>query len=73
MHNDRGLDVDELIAHTDEAGTVAGFSGGEPVSNDELLQLDCEILVPAAIDRVIDERNAGYIRAGSSSRLPTTR
>ncbi len=63
VYNDRGLDIDALIAHTAEAGTVVGFADSEEVSNDDLLELECDILIPAAVDRVINESNASRIRA----------
>ena len=63
VYNERGLDVPALLDHQREAGTVVGFRGGEAVDNSELLELDCEILIPAAIDRVIHERNAPRVRA----------
>ena len=64
VHNDAGLDVDALVAHSDEAGTVVGFPGADSIGNDELLELDCEILVPAAVGRVVHEGNASRVRAG---------
>ena len=63
VHNDAGLDIDALVAHSDEAGTVVGFPGADSIDNSELLELDCEVLVPAAIDRVIHEGNASRVRA----------
>jgi glutamate dehydrogenase (NAD(P)+) len=42
---------------------VAGFPGSEDITNGELLRLECEILVPAAIDNVINEENAQYVKA----------
>ena len=59
----RGIDVGLLMQHKDEAGTVVGLPGSEPITNSELLELECEFLIPAAIDRVIDERNAPRVGA----------
>ena len=64
VHNDRGLDVDALVDHVSDTGSVVGFSGGDAVGNDELLELECEVLVPAAVGGVIHDRNAHRIRAG---------
>jgi glutamate dehydrogenase (NAD(P)+) len=61
--NDRGLDIRALSAHVSQAGTVAGFADGEPISNVELLELSCDVLVPAALGGQITERNADRIRA----------
>ncbi len=61
--NPEGIDVRQLQAHVAEAGTVAGFPGGEAISNDEILEQPCEVLIPAAVDSVIHERNAERIKA----------
>jgi len=60
--NLRGLDLEKLAKHLAEKRTVTGFPEGEPVSNDELLLLPCDVLVPAAMERQITEDNAGKIR-----------
>ena len=44
-------------------GGISAFTGGEPVSNREILEMDCDVLVPAAIDNVITEDNASFIKA----------
>ena len=49
VYNPKGLDPDALIAHKLETGSVVGFPGAEEVSNEELLELDVDILVPAAL------------------------
>jgi glutamate dehydrogenase (NAD(P)+) len=61
--NARGLSPVGLAAHHAEAGTVAGFEGGEPVTNEELLALECDVLVPAAIEGQITEENADHVKA----------
>ncbi len=61
--NPNGLDVNALIAHKGETGGVAGFSGGDRISNEELLEYDCDVLVPAALEKVITPENASKIRA----------
>jgi len=61
--NARGLDVTGLIAHKDETGSVAGFSGAERLSNKELLEYDCDVLIPAALEKVITKDNAPKIKA----------
>ncbi len=63
VYNEAGLDISALFEHKREAGTVNGFDGGEPLSNAELLELDCEVLIPAAIDRVIHQKNAPNVKA----------
>lgn len=61
--NPKGLDVAKLIAFKGETGTVVGFSGGDNLSNKEVLEYDCEVLVPAALEKVITADNAPRIKA----------
>jgi glutamate dehydrogenase (NAD(P)+) len=61
--NERGLEPSAIQRHKDESGTVAGFPGGEPITNQELLELDVAVLIPAALEGVINEANAGRVRA----------
>jgi glutamate dehydrogenase (NAD(P)+) len=61
--NPKGLDVAGLTAFKQETGTVTGFSGGERISNKDVLEYDCEVLVPAALEKVITRENASRIRA----------
>jgi glutamate dehydrogenase (NAD(P)+) len=63
VYNPEGLSPTGLLAHRNEAGTVVGFEGGEPIANDELLELDVEVLVPAALESVLTEDNAEDVRA----------
>ncbi len=61
--NQKGLDVRGLVAHKSETGSVVGFGGGEPMSNKDVLECDCDVLVPAALEKVITQENASKIRA----------
>jgi glutamate dehydrogenase len=63
VHREDGLDVDALLEHATEAGTVAGFPGAEAIGNPELFELDCDVLVPAAVQGVITTGNADRVRA----------
>ena len=70
-----GLDVDRLTWHLRETGSIAGAPGTEPISNSELLALDCEILVPAALGGQITAENASAVRArilAEAANGPTT-
>ncbi len=58
-----GLDVPLLEMHTETTGSVVGFAGGEPFSNDALLESEVDLLVPAAIEGVIHEGNAHRVGA----------
>jgi glutamate dehydrogenase (NAD(P)+) len=63
VHRADRLDVPELWSWAQDSGSVVGFSGAEEISNAELLELDVDVLVPAALDRVINEGNADRIKA----------
>ena len=63
VHNPAGLDLDELDAHCRRGGALTGFPGGRPVSNQELLELPVDVLVPAALENVITAGNAERIKA----------
>ena len=61
--NPHGIDIRQLEAHIAEAGGVGGFPGADPVSNAELLETACDILIPAAVGGQIREDNADRIKA----------
>jgi glutamate dehydrogenase (NAD(P)+) len=63
LYREKGLDPEAIDRHKREAGTVAGFPGAEPITNEELLQLDCDVLVPAALEGVLTVKNADNVRA----------
>ena len=63
LYNAAGLDIARLQEYADRTGGYSGFGGGEPITNVELLELDCDVLIPAAIDNVITEENARNIKA----------
>ena len=60
-----GLDVQALFDHVQESGTVVDFPGVDGITNEELLTLGVDVLIPAALSRVINEENAGTVRAGT--------
>src|SRR5205823_2476392 len=62
VHNADGLNLWELEKHVAKTKTVAGFSEADPIKNDQLLVLPCDILVPAALERQITKDNAGKIQ-----------
>ena len=61
--NPKGIDPNRVDAYKRETGAVTGFPGTERISNAELLELDCDILIPAAIENQIGEHNAPRIKA----------
>jgi len=63
ISNPKGLDLAAVRAHKQRTGSVVGFVDADTVSNAELLELDCDILIPAAMERQIDHHNASRIRA----------
>jgi glutamate dehydrogenase (NAD(P)+) len=62
-HDGSGLDVAAAISHKRAGGSLAELDAGEAVTNDELLQLPCDVLAPCALEQVITDANAGEIRA----------
>jgi glutamate dehydrogenase (NAD(P)+) len=58
-----GLDVNAAFAHAQETGSVIDAPGTEAITNDELIELDVNVLVPAALDRVVNDVNADRVRA----------
>ncbi len=63
IFNGDGIDVAKAKAYAIDNGTVEGFPGAEAITNEELFGLDLDVLIPAAIDGVITEANAGNVRA----------
>jgi glutamate dehydrogenase (NAD(P)+) len=58
-----GLDVPALVAHVRQHGSVVGFPGTDAVSNEDLLTLDVDVLIPAALGGVLTRDNARDVRA----------
>jgi glutamate dehydrogenase (NAD(P)+) len=63
IHNGGGIDIPEAMAYVARNRVLEGFEGGDPITNDDLLRLDCEVLVPAAIGGVITEDVAADVTA----------
>jgi glutamate dehydrogenase (NAD(P)+) len=63
VYQENGLDVPAVVAHKAKTGTVAGISGARTISNAELLGLECDVLIPAALENQIRQDNAGAVRA----------
>ena len=75
IHNPAGLDVSRVTNWKKEHGTVQGFPGSKDVSNAEVLEVDCDILIPAALENQITSRNAANIKASvvaEAANGPTT-
>jgi glutamate dehydrogenase (NAD(P)+) len=63
IYQEAGFDVPALLAHVALAGTVAGFAKAEVIANDAFWDVDCDILIPAALEQQITATNAGRIKA----------
>src|SRR5437868_448589 len=63
FHNPGHMDVEAAIAYVQRNKTLEGFPGGDAISNDDLLTLDVDVLLPAALENVITSKNAPKIRA----------
>ena len=63
IYNAKGLDIPAVMAFKEKTGSVMGFAGSEPVRPAEMLALECEVLVPAALEGAITEENADRVRA----------
>jgi glutamate dehydrogenase (NAD(P)+) len=63
VYSAKGLDAKALVSHKQKTGSLAGFPGSEPVSNEKLLELDVTVLYPAALENMITDRNASAVKA----------
>jgi glutamate dehydrogenase (NAD(P)+) len=63
IYNRNGLDISKVDRFKRETGSLKDFPGAKNIGNDELLELDCDFLVPAALENVINEKNADNIKA----------
>ncbi len=76
FYREGGIDIHHAVKHVNEhGGSLAGFDGGDMIDNDQLLKLDVEVLIPAALGGVITEENAKDIKAAiilEAANGPTT-
>jgi glutamate dehydrogenase (NAD(P)+) len=75
LHNGQGINLWKLEKYVEEKRTVTGFPEADPISNEQLLLLPCEILVPAAMERQITGENAARIQCrilAEAANGPTT-
>jgi glutamate dehydrogenase/leucine dehydrogenase len=75
IYNPTGLDVHRVVQWKQEHGTVQGFPGSKNVTNPEVLEVDCDILIPAALENQITDRNAKNVKArlvAEAANGPTT-
>ncbi len=75
FHNPGGIDVAAAVAHQREHRGLRGWRGGDAISNEELLELPCTVLIPAALERVVTEANAPRLKCrvlAEAANGPTT-
>jgi len=63
LHNGSGIDVPAALVHKRETGTLAGLPDADPISNDDLILLDCDVLAPCALEQVVTGENADKVKA----------
>ncbi|HBY57140.1 MAG TPA: amino acid dehydrogenase [Candidatus Atribacteria bacterium] len=63
VHSEEGINIEELAKYVEDTGFVAGFPGTVEITNKELLETKCDILIPAAVQSVITDENADKIKA----------
>jgi glutamate dehydrogenase (NAD(P)+) len=63
VYNPQGLDIDALMQHRKETGSITGFRGGEDIDRESAFFLDCDVLLPAAKENVITTSTADRIKA----------
>ncbi|MGH9469737.1 MAG: Glu/Leu/Phe/Val family dehydrogenase, partial [Terriglobia bacterium] len=75
VYNSQGLDIEALLKHAHEAKAVKGFPGGESIGSAEILEQECDVLLPAATESVINSHNASNLKASiliEGANSPTT-
>src|ERR1700691_4955162 len=63
VYNPKGLDIDALMQHRHDTGSITGFAGGEDIDRETAFFIDCDVLLPAAKENVITSANADRIKA----------
>jgi glutamate dehydrogenase (NAD(P)+) len=63
IHNAYGLDVPAAIAYKAEHGVLEGFPGADAITNEELIEIDCDVLAPCALEQMITADNAARVQA----------
>ena len=75
ISNENGISIGSVRAHKEKTGSVVGFPGSKSVSNEEILETDCTILIPAALENQITKNNAANVSAklvAEAANGPTT-
>jgi glutamate dehydrogenase (NAD(P)+) len=75
IHNPKGIDIKKAATYVQSQKVLRDFDGGEPITNEDLLELECTVLIPAALERVITEKNAPRLKCrllAEAANGPTT-
>lgn len=76
IYNDKGLDIDEVFQHRKKTGSILNFPGATNLKkNTDALEMECDILIPAALENVINAENAPRLKAkliGEAANGPIT-
>jgi glutamate dehydrogenase (NAD(P)+) len=75
IHNAKGIDIKKALEFVKYQKVLRDFDGGEPITNEALLELKCTVLIPAALERVITEKNAPKLKCrllAEAANGPTT-
>lgn len=75
IYQPKGLDIEQVLQYKKERGNLLGFPGAQPISNQDLLELECDFLIPSALGGVIHKMNADRIKAKlvvEAANSPTT-
>ncbi|MEO6569677.1 MAG: Glu/Leu/Phe/Val dehydrogenase, partial [Opitutaceae bacterium] len=75
IHNAKGINIKKACMYVQSQRTLEDFDGGEPITNESLLELPCTVLIPAALERVITEKNAPKLQCrllAEAANGPTT-
>lgn len=63
IYNPNGLDLQQVILHKEESGKLGGFAEADDITAEEIIAIDCDILIPAALENTLTEENADSIKA----------
>lgn len=75
IYNANGINIEKALAYVRYQKVLRDFDGGEPITNEQLLELECTVLIPAALERVITDQNAAKLKCrvlAEAANGPTT-
>ena len=75
IFNPKGLDIPKVLAHKAKTGSVTHFPGSDPIAGEDVLELECDVLIPAALENQITLANANRVKASivaEAANGPTT-